>query len=167
MPCVHQQLSWQDERKAAEVQRSLARRAVLELNPLTERYYETITRNDKSAGYRALTKVKEMMFRTMSHPLEDVVCAFDTPRPALQDLAIKGLHLSDGRKHRNFWPNLDLWFDGKAKELGDDWQGPLWQRYLDETFDREYDLSFPDIGHLPLLTWLPMDAGALIDLKGL
>ncbi|KAJ7065103.1 hypothetical protein B0H15DRAFT_973676 [Mycena belliarum] len=54
----------------------------------------------------------------MSHPLEDVVCAFDTPRPALQDLAIKlavlrcyirhrGLHLSDGRKHRNFWPNLE------------------------------------------------------------
>ncbi|KAJ7065107.1 hypothetical protein B0H15DRAFT_935506 [Mycena belliarum] len=118
MPCVRQQLSWQDERKAAEVQRSLARRAVLELNPLIERYYETITRNDKSAGYRALTKVKEMMFRTMSHPLEDVVCAFDTPRPALQDLAIKlavlrcyirhrGLHLSDGRKHRNFWPNLE------------------------------------------------------------
>ncbi|KAJ7074873.1 hypothetical protein B0H15DRAFT_956997 [Mycena belliarum] len=52
---------------------------VLELNPLTEHYYKTITRNDKSAGYRALTEVKEMMFRTMSHPLEDVVRA--TTRP--------------------------------------------------------------------------------------
>ncbi|KAJ7497636.1 hypothetical protein FB451DRAFT_1212217 [Mycena latifolia] len=158
------QLQWPDTREKMKFARGRALRAALELNPLTTSYGVILHDfSEDSVGLDTLKKIRTKVLKTMHEPLE-FVCSSLPPAPDLElKLAVlrryirdRALHVDDGRHHKPFWPKLDNWYQMKARELGYDFREPLWQRFLDDTFDVEYDLFSSSSIERPLLTSMPM-----------
>ncbi|KAJ6508097.1 hypothetical protein DFH09DRAFT_1199351 [Mycena vulgaris] len=144
--------------KSSKVQRALS--AALHLNPLHTPYKSIKTQF--SAGTAALNLFRTTLLDTMIVPLE-IACQTLPPAPDLdvklvllrryiRERAIDG---EDGRSHRPFWPKVDAWYTDMTAELGLDFRNPWWQRFLDETFDKEDEVFTPSIGRA-LFTWTAM-----------
>ncbi|KAJ7661681.1 hypothetical protein B0H17DRAFT_1144647 [Mycena rosella] len=160
------ELIWPESREEKKAKKERALYAALEINPL-ETAYNAIQKQF-AEDIIALKKLRIEMLDTMNEPLE-VVCE---KLPPAEDLEIKvavlrryirkkGLHLEDGRRRKPFWLNLDVWYESKARKLGPEFKTPWWGRYLDDTFDREYDLFVPSIER-PLYRWTPMSMAGLV-----